>query len=118
MLANRFRHPTLSVLAHRVRQQADSHRMPPDLNSAALRLTPSRLKPVLLGEVHFHSGTGFSREEASLNTLNSAALRLTPSRLKPVLLGDVNFHSGTGFSREEASLHTLTCAARHPTLSG
>src|SRR3954462_8992441 len=33
----------------------------------------------------FSSGTGFSREEASPNTLSFAARQLTPSRLKPVL---------------------------------
>jgi hypothetical protein len=108
-------------------------------------LTPSRLKPVPL-ENRMHSmgpspmsldtrdevsGTGFSREEACMNTINSAVWHLTPSRLKPVPLEN-RMHSmgpspmsldtrdvvsGTGFSREEPCTNTINLAVWHPTPS-
>ena len=61
------------------------------------------------------SGTGFSREEASVSILDFAGWRLTPSRLKPVLqvrvaaalTGCMQDISGTGFSREVASASIL-----------
>ena len=70
---------------------------------------PAKASPTV--DMHFHSGTGFSREEASLHTLNPAARHPTSSRLKPFLRSKCISHSGTGFSREEASLHTLDLAA-------
>ena len=45
----------------------------------------SRLKPVLEWIRGVFCGTGFSREDAGLNTINSGVWRLTLSRLKPVL---------------------------------
>ena len=64
-----------------------------------------------------NSGTGFSREEASADTLIFAVWHLTPSRLKPVPQGVrtpfrrlcMPANSGAGFSREGASAYTLTC---------
>ena len=100
------------------------------------RPTSSRLKPVLQGYAQCQrdtrgvrgdtrgiSRTGFSREEASCNTINPAARRPTSSRLKPVLQGyarcqrDTRGVSRTGFSREEASRSTFNSAARRPTCS-
>ena len=54
-------------------------------------------------------GTGFSREEACVNTLAFAVCPLTPSRLKPVPHGYA-IYCGTGFSREEACVNTLAFA--------
>ena len=62
---------------------------------AVSRLTPSRLKPVpqsralpewRCARAFDFSGTGFSREEASVSAIKFAVSRLTLSRLKPVPL--------------------------------
>jgi len=63
----------------------------------------------------FFSGTGFSREEADMDTLDFAVLHPTLSRLKPVPLTACGgrlamFFSGTGFSREEAGRDTVDVA--------
>jgi hypothetical protein len=75
------------------------------------------------------SGTGFSREEASVNTLNFAVWHPTLFRLKPVPrkhcsptkacspTGCMRSVSRTGFSREEAGVNILNVAVWQPTLS-
>jgi hypothetical protein len=68
--------------------------------------------------VMLFSGTGFSREEACVNTLNPAAMTpdAFPAKAGPTWVACSQSHwmramlfSGTGFSREEACEHPQFC---------